>query len=376
MAFSLFGFNRKKQQSPKVQNTPSDNLSPEAREDLMLERKSMRYMEYTSTKDKAAHMCEDEIEKLQEYLNVLKATEKSALNAGDAFYRSTKEKEKSWALHGGIASGIAGGAAGLATAIRVQGENREIRERNQALAKGIAQVQINAITRNMEAARKVEEEIAFWKHQKILAQNKKTAELPVAQLLKELHISVVSTKFSAGGSAVLQVRLDPTKNLFIGNSPAVVDGTVKLVLRRNGVSVGEAILSLPHDGSESVHEELVTICRNPTEKYYNYEVEIEPYHLWAVESLNTYRYDWGNKDAAGARANAKEQVYACLKKRGGTETLPILTNVVASRCPELKLEYSAKSSEEVVLHHLTELEKEGRIITLIHNHTTYYRIKE
>ncbi len=46
-----------------------------------------------------------------------------------------QQKEKDWAVHGGIASGIAGPIAGIATAMNVQNENAQIRAYNEQVRK-------------------------------------------------------------------------------------------------------------------------------------------------------------------------------------------------------------------------------------------------
>lgn len=46
-----------------------------------------------------------------------------------------QQNEKDWAVHGGIASGIAGPIAGIATAMNVQNENAQIRAYNEQVRK-------------------------------------------------------------------------------------------------------------------------------------------------------------------------------------------------------------------------------------------------
>lgn len=381
--FGVIVLKHRKEINARVSNASSTavvnkdtNLTPEEKEDLILEEMSMRYKNYTTTKEKATRMCSDEIATLQAQLDHIKLSEKSMMNAGDSFYRSTKEKEHSWALHGGIASGIAGGAAGVATALRVQEENRAIRERNQALAGNIAQVQVNAILHNADVVRKLEKELAFWAQQRSLSQGKKNIDLPVETLMKELHLSVVRREIKRNGTIILGIALGATQSLYVGNTPAVIDGTIRLVLKRCGIYLGEAFLSLPHDGSRNSHSELVTICRNPTERCFpsEIEVEFEPYHLWAVATAHATASTPPNRETL-TDSEKKERIYECLKKRGKA-TIPELTNIVANRYRDMNLTYNSKSSQETIKRYLRTLEKEGRVSALDYLGMLHYKAKE
>lgn len=53
-------------------------------------------------------------------------------NGAKAVMSASQQKEKDWAVHGGIANGIAGPAAGVATAINIQAQNAQIRAQNKA----------------------------------------------------------------------------------------------------------------------------------------------------------------------------------------------------------------------------------------------------
>lgn len=57
-----------------------------------------------------------------------------------AKYTPVLEKEKNWATHGGIASGLAGPGAGIATALNTMQENEKIRERNALQREAVSAV--------------------------------------------------------------------------------------------------------------------------------------------------------------------------------------------------------------------------------------------
>ena len=63
---------------------------------------------------------------------------KSARLVQKALVNASIQKEHDWATHGGLAAGVAGGAAGVAVAMDVQRKNAAIREQNAANLKAIS----------------------------------------------------------------------------------------------------------------------------------------------------------------------------------------------------------------------------------------------
>lgn len=81
------------------------------------------------------------------------------------------QREKDWAIHGGIAEGIAGPAAGVATALNVMKENEKIREQNSQMLTAAAMINIhrsqkaerykNEVSRLSDELRKLPEKVVF-----------------------------------------------------------------------------------------------------------------------------------------------------------------------------------------------------------------------
>lgn len=91
----------------------------------VLEEAAKRYITCYG-QEKAVKMCLDEASMYREIMSDCDKQYNAVMSGANATYMSGKQQEHSWAIHGGIASGIAGGAAGLATAINIQQKNADI----------------------------------------------------------------------------------------------------------------------------------------------------------------------------------------------------------------------------------------------------------
>lgn len=98
------------------------------------------------------------VQREKEIQRLYKAIEES----GESFSRENimatigrQEKEKDWAVLGGLASDLAGGGAGIATAVNTQLENQQIRDRNETrriLAEKVASVAGSAFMKLLKHA--------------------------------------------------------------------------------------------------------------------------------------------------------------------------------------------------------------------------------
>ncbi len=95
----------------------------------------------------------------------------SVLNKGMSLYNRglLTEREKDWAIHGGIANGIAGPAAGVATALNTMNENEAIRARNASTTSMLASMQIAYDNDVYKPSKKVQEaKVLQRKYQKFI----------------------------------------------------------------------------------------------------------------------------------------------------------------------------------------------------------------
>lgn len=195
--------------------------------------------------------------------------------------RATQQKEQSWATHGGIASGIAGPAAGLVTAMNVEAKNAEIRAQNQAYMQAFAYRGINLagrISYYEKAIAEADEEISC-------AQAKMVAETAKEELIKLLSIKKPNVEISDTGAFKIQAKIERKGEIKVFNdlkTEAVIDGTISADLYQEGKKRGSALLVLPVFGlGPAVTVEGMGL--NGAKKDVAYEIKFTPYHLWAME---------------------------------------------------------------------------------------------
>ena len=193
---------------------------------------------------------------------------------------ASQQKEINWATHGGIASGIAGGAAGLAVAIDAQAKNAQIRAQNEAnmraLTPGILAVHKSA-GEYRQAAKDLQVSIDD-------AKIKLVADTPKDEVFSKLDIRVSQIAISETGAFTIQVSVKLTDDLMIfDNVQAVADGTFSANLYQEGHNVGNALLVLPTFGVDRTEAIIEGICLSGAKQGIPYEVQFTPHLLWEME---------------------------------------------------------------------------------------------
>lgn len=245
------------------------------------------YSNYTD-KGKSIQICKDEIRKAKKIISHCKQDENSINEGGVAKYMNARQKESSWELQGGIASGIAGSGAGLAVAADVQRRNQTIRQNNEQLLDNITRLTLLQLEDVWAIKRDAEKDLSYWtaelkKSEMLLFEN-----LNEKDLLTMLHPSVNEFQITETGAVKLNVELHPADNLIIFDKvKAVVDGSIKVILKVGDEVVGSAVCDLPYNGV-SYYTIRNAICCNPEKKAQKYTFDFEPNHLWAVEEKNDY----------------------------------------------------------------------------------------
>lgn len=235
--------------------------------------------------EKAVKMCLDEAAMYRQIVSDCDKQRKSVMSGANATYMSGKQQEHSWAIHGGIASGIAGGAAGLATAIHIQQKNETIRASNQALAGSVASLAADAITEIYKQKEEAEKNAVLWEKRAENAKSYLVHELPANDLLIRLSPVLIKQVQSKTGAVEVYVKLHSTPNLCIfDNVTAVVDGCIKAILWDGEKKMGEAFFALPYHGATKDCE-LSSICRSSELKgNQKYTITFESERLWAIET--------------------------------------------------------------------------------------------
>lgn len=216
-------------------------------------------------------------EQLKEVADRLSALSNFEQNASDLML----EKEKDWAIHGGIASGLAGGAAGVATALNIQAENAEIRSRNDEKKKMISAAAPYMKSRAKNASSSYYSILSKIEKEKI----KLIGEITSKDVLSHLTFTSQEITVSKTGTITVKVIARMNKKMTIYDDvPAKVDGTVVAKIMNNNKEVGNAFMVLPLYGVSYPNEvELTGMILNAGTQETDYDVSFTATNLYAIE---------------------------------------------------------------------------------------------
>lgn len=192
----------------------------------------------------------------------------------------SKKREHDWAIHGGIASGIAGPVAGLAAAVRVSQENAQIRQNNAQLAElqykylGVVAGDVQKLNRQIES---LEGQISSHRTKVI----PETSEI---KIMSNLNIVVQETSISQTGAFLIKASVKCNTPVSIYNElPGVIDGTIAADLYQEKQLVGTALMSLPVDGVDCKPVIVEGMGLSGANRLKGYKIKFRPYHLWEIE---------------------------------------------------------------------------------------------
>lgn len=195
--------------------------------------------------------------------------------------RTMLKKEHDWAVHGGIASGIAGPAAGIVTAMQIEAKNAAIRQYNAQMAPYAMMVSDSY----SNTAKGYEQMMDRYTRDINQTGIKLVGEDSTQEIYKHIRISNMNYAISETGAVAVEADfdIDPNYRIFEEVEPAI-DGVVAARLMENGVHAGTAYFVFPVDG---VHKKvrLASICTKTIKPEAVYTVEYQPVDLWAIEKL-------------------------------------------------------------------------------------------
>ena len=197
----------------------------------------------------------------------------------DMLMRSGQQKERDWATWGGIANGLGGLGAGIATAADIQIQNMQIREENERRRQAAMPAYMfmsNSASGNNRNADAIMKEIEAFRL-KILS------EEPKEELFSKISFANTDVLVSETGAAMVctTASLDPDFKIF-GDVPAIVDGTIVAKIYDGERLCGTAQLVLPEYGlGQDIP--LRGICIDCCEPGKSYTVKFVAKNLWALE---------------------------------------------------------------------------------------------
>lgn len=207
---------------------------------------------------------------------------------------TTKAQTSDWAIAGGMASGLAGSAAGVATALEIQRKNEQaeltaarIREQGKellALSKSSAvKTAIQDMIRNLDCLEKEIKDVT----------NKLLDDYDIEELFKKLRVSVSKNSVLCDKFMEIVIEHDVESGIKIAGADAVLDGSVLIEVYENEKVIGKGYycatgfgeIDFSKVGFSATHEGKA-ICkakRGAFDSSKKYEFKITPIALWMIE---------------------------------------------------------------------------------------------
>lgn len=193
----------------------------------------------------------------------------------------TLEKEHNWGVWGGIADGLAGPAAGVSTALNVQSQNAQIRERNNARLNAtlglytLAVMDAGQIKREADYEQKVRDNLP----EKLL--DDKTDPKDIFKLMQIIDSNVEVSETGAF-RVTASIHSKGTPKIY-GDVSARIDGTILAHVYEDDRLVGTAKMVLPKLGITNKWEPIMGICLNGADPRKKQTVQFEAGNLWMIE---------------------------------------------------------------------------------------------
>lgn len=314
----LAEINRKKQTAAQLEM--EQKIAALRIEEAEMEKEFKRYADCAG-REKSTCYCNEQIA-YNEHIIAQCDAEISRIcgNAADIHIKGT-QKEHSWAILGGIANGIAGGAAGLAVAIDIEQQNQAKRQHNAQLTSDVLTL-VELQTKNFRARKaSAQKSIEWWWQELESSKFMLIDDSNGTDLLSKLHLNVLSVENSLTGAVKIQIEVNATPDLLIyDNVPAVVDGSITVLLKIGEKVVGTTVASLGYEGAYKRHN-IDCICTNISEQAENYRIEFAPHHLWLVETKHQAVICYAKEKEEKAAKKAQE------RKENYQQVLDALENV-------------------------------------------------
>jgi len=210
------------------------------------------------------------------------SNDKQALEQGAQLYMSMGlEKEKDWAVRGGIASGIAGSGAGIATALDVQAQNADIRARNDSLIRSKTPVYSKLVSSSSDIQNKIDR---YKKSLEMLSTTLIDEKTTKEEVLDMLNVVCDKYVISKTGAIEITATVEPKSKLFIFDDvPAYADGTIiAKVLDEKNNAVSTAKMVFPLYGVNRTTT-ISGIGLSGAKENTRYHITFEADKLWLVE---------------------------------------------------------------------------------------------
>lgn len=185
---------------------------------------------------------------------------------------------RDWSVAGGIASAIAGPAAGIATAIDVQNKNALAQQRADELRSSAISLTVQhemLAHGDANMIKKLQKEISDIESKLVADENQE-------KLFELICPTVKNQSVTETGALMATISIKAAKTKIYDEVDAVVDGTIMGEIFSNGKLVDQMIFCLNKSGSLR-SDSISGICITLKDPNASYELVLKPNKLWAIE---------------------------------------------------------------------------------------------
>ena len=230
-----------------------------------------------------------EIDDLYHKIHLNEEAAKAVMELGLHMTNASQEAERSWGTHGGIASAIAGPAAGAAVAGEIMAENQRIRQRNAEAKEKYMELTANSVSSINSSTYDLKRMLEDLKTKR--QELKYKVVLDETGLFKHLacksSVKIIDSKDGTQHYTALTVKMHSTYKQEDPSiqSQLVMDGTLTASIYHKNMLVDRVCVPLPMFGISNQEDETVVVYTDKFIRVENpsYRVDITPNNLWIME---------------------------------------------------------------------------------------------
>lgn len=196
------------------------------------------------------------------------------------------EKEHDWAVLGGMANGLAGPGAGIATAVNAQIENAQIRARNNQILRDTADMRGRMVLAGARQCDALQARCSELNAMITATKTKLIGNDTPRQCLDALQFDDTLLSVSKTGTCMVDAKVSLKQSAYyiFDDVKATIDGTIQAEIYDGNSRIGTAKLVLPLNGVPNNNmvavKGMCLFCGQPGK---HYSVKFNAENLWAME---------------------------------------------------------------------------------------------
>lgn len=251
-------------------------------EEALFAKECLVGLEFTG-KEKSIQYCKQMIAHYEQNLKILDDQLNNQVDETAKKSMDYEQVDNNWAIHGGVASAIAGPVVGAVMAADAKQRIDQRNAKNAELSHLNMQLFLLKAQEIKAKQNDEKENLEHWQNELRKIKYAMEEWQDENHLLNVLNPTVEECAITKTGAVKIHLRFASTSGLRIfGEKPACIDGSIKVILKKDSKVCGTAICCLPYLGT-TYNWHAKCICTETTDPNAKYEITFEPNKLWAQE---------------------------------------------------------------------------------------------